>query len=119
MGGRLVAQQHALKTAPASPQLGIPPREMLAQMQALRQAFCKECVRAQIPSSTWTPPFRANAATARGGEEAAGVGGGTWANWRGGFVPVFVVGMPRSGTTLIEQMLGNHPLVTANASRQG
>ncbi|MEE8270756.1 MAG: sulfotransferase [Alphaproteobacteria bacterium] len=28
-------------------------------------------------------------------------------------VPVFVVGMPRSGTTLVEQILGSHPMVTA------
>jgi tetratricopeptide (TPR) repeat protein len=28
-------------------------------------------------------------------------------------VPVFVVGMPRSGTTLIEQILGSHPMVMA------
>jgi tetratricopeptide (TPR) repeat protein len=27
-------------------------------------------------------------------------------------LPVFVVGMPRSGTTLIEQILGSHPMVT-------
>jgi tetratricopeptide (TPR) repeat protein len=28
-------------------------------------------------------------------------------------LPVFVVGMPRSGTTLIEQVLGSHPFVSA------
>jgi tetratricopeptide (TPR) repeat protein len=28
-------------------------------------------------------------------------------------LPVFVVGMPRSGTTLIEQILGSHPMVSA------
>jgi len=27
-------------------------------------------------------------------------------------VPIFIVGMPRSGTTLVEQLIGNHPKVT-------
>lgn len=33
-------------------------------------------------------------------------------------VPVFIVGMPRSGTTLVEQILGSHPLVFAAGERK-
>ncbi len=29
-----------------------------------------------------------------------------------GFSPIFIVGLPRSGTTLLERMLGNHPRTT-------
>lgn len=29
-----------------------------------------------------------------------------------GFNPIFIVGLPRSGTTLLERMLGNHPRIT-------
>lgn len=32
---------------------------------------------------------------------------------RPGPVPIFILGMPRTGTTLVERMLGNHPDVTA------
>src|SRR6202041_3342817 len=32
---------------------------------------------------------------------------------RGGNLPVFIVGMPRSGTTLTEQILSSHPAVAA------
>ena len=31
-------------------------------------------------------------------------------------LPVFVVGMPRSGTSLVEQILASHPLVSAPAN---
>lgn len=31
--------------------------------------------------------------------------------------PVFIVGMPRSGTSLVEQVLGRHPLVDAHGER--
>lgn len=31
----------------------------------------------------------------------------------GGNMPIFVIGMPRSGTTLIEQILGSHPAIKA------
>src|SRR5690606_30565328 len=30
-----------------------------------------------------------------------------------GIRPIFIVGMPRSGTTLLEQMLSRHPAITA------
>ncbi|MBF0175902.1 MAG: tetratricopeptide repeat protein [Magnetococcales bacterium] len=33
---------------------------------------------------------------------------------RSGPIPVFIVGMPRSGTTLVEQILASHPLVHAS-----
>jgi tetratricopeptide (TPR) repeat protein len=36
---------------------------------------------------------------------------------KGGVRPVFIVGMPRSGTTLIEQMLACHPLVHAGGEQ--
>lgn len=32
-------------------------------------------------------------------------------------LPVFIVGMPRSGTSLVEQILASHPLVTAGGER--
>ena len=32
--------------------------------------------------------------------------------------PVFVVGMPRSGTTLVEQIVSSHPLVAAGGERE-
>jgi tetratricopeptide (TPR) repeat protein len=49
------------------------------------------------------------AIAARYDEEAMGrlAGGGAG----GGFTPVFVLGMPRSGTTLTEQILASHPAV--------
>lgn len=42
--------------------------------------------------------------------------GSTPANRHAGY-PVFIVGMPRSGTTLVEQMLAAHPAVVAGGER--
>ena len=33
-------------------------------------------------------------------------------NLDGGFTPIFIVGMPRSGTTLVEQIISSHSMVT-------
>ena len=71
--------------------------ESLAQMAALRMAYCKDCVHSLIPSSNWLPGAKAGAA--KGAIPLP--------------IPVFVVGMPRSGTSLVEQMLSQHPGVAA------
>jgi hypothetical protein len=33
-------------------------------------------------------------------------------------MPIFVIGMPRSGTTLVEQIIASHPLVHGACHRQ-
>jgi tetratricopeptide (TPR) repeat protein len=68
----------------------------LKQMAALRMAFCRECVHYHIPAAQKWRTVRTTAASNYQPQDIR---------------PIFVVGMPRSGTTLIEQMLGNHPQV--------
>lgn len=68
----------------------------LKQMSALRMAFCRECVHDKIPTSHKWRTLRSKSVGVSHPQDIR---------------PIFVVGMPRSGTTLIEQMLGNHPQV--------
>src|SRR5690606_18824246 len=38
-------------------------------------------------------------------------------DWRPAFTPVFILGLPRTGTTLVEQILAHYPSVHAGGER--
>lgn len=66
---------------------------------AKRATIAYDAARAEERLARWTASVTAETLAARAGEGASSPG------------PIFIVGLPRSGSTLVEQILGSHSLI--------